>query len=320
MRCLTNVICLLIAVAFHFSAFAADEDDCSKNHYILGAGPCGDLTDVTAGHSKTHRVGIGVDCDSNRICFWPEFLTINVGDSVTFFIYGDAGDRGEPRNVVADDGSFRCARGCDGEGGDGTPAGYVTQWHSTRTFGSVGVVRFHDEISQARGVLAVVAGPDRTVVEFQEPGVDNFFIVSDPAEQAFIDTGAHWIRTGNAFKAGGPGQTCRFSGNPRTDPKTGRPWGPSSHFFTADAGECASLIAGFRFDAPSWKFEGADFSITSVGPDGCPSDLVPVYRAYNNGLARGIDPNHRITSNVPAYLETIARGWTADGVVMCAPK
>ena len=280
------------------------------------------LVVTTASHAAMHRVGIGVDCDSDRVCFWPEFLTIEVGDSVTFFIYGDAGDGGEPRNVVADDGSFRCASGCDGEGGDGSPAGYLAQWHFTRTFASVGVVRFHDEVSQARGVLAVVSGPDRTAVEFYEPGVDNFFIASDPAEQAFLDSGApsYWVRTGHTFKAGGPGRTCRFSGNPITDPHTGRPWGPSSHFFTADAHECASLIAAYRFNGPSWKFDGPDFSITSVGPDGCARGLVPVYRAYNNGLARGVDPNHRITSNVAAYTETIARGWIAEGVVMCAPN
>jgi hypothetical protein len=53
--------------------------------------------------------------------------------------------------------------------------------------------------------------------------------------------------------------------------------------------------------------------------DACPSGLVPVYRAYNNGFARGIDSNHRITSNFAAYQQTVAAGWIGEGIVMCAP-
>jgi plastocyanin len=103
-------------------------------------------------------VGIGVDCDFAVICFVPSPVTINVGDIVTFYIYGDAGDLGAPHNVVADDGSFRCARGCDGEGGDGTPAPYPTQWKFTRTFNTPGVVSYHDEGSTATGIIIVQGG------------------------------------------------------------------------------------------------------------------------------------------------------------------
>ena len=47
-------------------------------------------------------------------------------------------------------------------------------------------------------------------------------------------------------------------------------------------------------------------------------DSVPS-RAYNNGYSRGIDSNHRITANVVAIQEVLARGWVDEGVVMCAP-
>jgi len=46
---------------------------------------------------------------------------------------------------------------------------------------------------------------------------------------------------------------------------------------------------------------------------------VPVYRAYNDGQARGIDSNHRITTSVQAIDDVVARGWKAEGIVMCAP-
>jgi hypothetical protein len=45
---------------------------------------------------------------------------------------------------------------------------------------------------------------------------------------------------------------------------------------------------------------------------------VPVYRAYNNGFASGVDSNHRIASSLTAIQEVVNRGWTNEGIVMCA--
>jgi hypothetical protein len=60
-----------------------------------------------------------------------------------------------PHNVVADNGSFRCALGCDGEGGDGTPRNYESRWTFTRTFNTPGVISYHDEVSHAAGAITV---------------------------------------------------------------------------------------------------------------------------------------------------------------------
>jgi plastocyanin len=117
------------------------------------------LLGATSALGANYQVGIGVNCPFAGVCFVPSPLTINVGDTVRFYIYGDAGDTGAPHNVVADDGSFRCARGCDGEGGDGTPANYTTQWSFTRTFVTAGVVNYHDEGSLATGVIVVQGAP-----------------------------------------------------------------------------------------------------------------------------------------------------------------
>jgi plastocyanin len=102
----------------------------------------------------TRGVSIGPYC-SNALtsCFFPGSLTISVGDSVTFTKEGDI-FFDAVNNVVADDGSFRCARGCDGEGGDGTPAGI---WTFTRRFTTPGAVGYHDELSHASGVIIVGA-------------------------------------------------------------------------------------------------------------------------------------------------------------------
>jgi len=169
--------------------------------------------------------------------------------------------------------------------------------------------------------MAAAIAAQAAVIEFYNPDLDNFFITADPVEQAFVDTGAvgRWQRTGNSFAAGGPSQVCRFGGNSNINPATGTFYGPNSHFYTADANECAGLKAIYTPTAKSWKFESNDFLTTPAVNGTCPGSLVPVYRAYNNGFARGVDSNHRITSNRDAYLQTVAAGSIGEGVVMCAP-
>lgn len=47
--------------------------------------------------------------------------------------------------------------------------------------------------------------------------------------------------------------------------------------------------------------------------------MTPVHRAYNNGFARNVDSNHRITPSLAAIADVVKRGWVSEGVVMCAP-
>lgn len=107
---------------------------------------------------------------------------------------------------------------------------------------------------------------------------------------------------------------CRFYGSQTP--------GPNSHFYTVDANECASLKQLQATTPPGekrWNFESLDFASTPATNRACPAGTIPVYRAYNDGFSRGIDSNHRITANVVAIQEVVARGWVDEGVVMCAP-
>ncbi|MDP4028715.1 MAG: hypothetical protein Q8P42_07090 [Gallionella sp.] len=100
------------------------------------------------------------------------------------------------------------------------------------------------------------------------------------------------------------------------------PW-PNSHFYTADAEECSylkQLEATIPATEKRWNFESMDFSTTAPTNSLCPDGTTPIYHAYNNGFARSIDSNHRITSNTTALQEFAARGWIDEGVVMCAPQ
>ncbi len=68
--------------------------------------------------------------------FDPAQLTIEAGDTVTWTNQGSL-----PHNVNADDNSFRCAQGCDGDGGNGTPSS--ANWSVTLTFDDPGEIPYH---------------------------------------------------------------------------------------------------------------------------------------------------------------------------------
>jgi len=94
------------------------------------------------------------------VAFSPQFLTIQAGDSVTFLNLGGL------HNVVADDGSFRCAHGCDGDGlgGSGNASGDL--WFATVVFPTPGTVGYFCEPhgspgSGMYGSIEVLAPPPR---------------------------------------------------------------------------------------------------------------------------------------------------------------
>ncbi len=95
----------------------------------------------------------------------------------------------------------------------------------------------------------------------------------------------------------------------------------TSHFYTADAGECAAVLAKW----PNvWTLETpAAFYI--LIPDkttgACGAGLQPIYRIYNNLPS----PNHRYVTDKKLRDAMVASGWLPEGygpdsVIMCTPK
>ncbi len=160
------------------------------------------------------------------------------------------------------------------------------------------------------------------VIEFYNTNLDHYFITASSSEAAAIDGGSAgpgWSRTGNTFKSGGSTPVCRFYGSQSP--------GPNSHFYTVDSAECQGLKDQQiptgdprKLTIKSWNFESLDFVSTPPTNGSCLSGTVPVYRAYNNGFARGVDSNHRITSSTTAIQDVVSRGWSNEGVVMCAQQ
>ena len=155
----------------------------------------------------------------------------------------------------------------------------------------------------------------QTVVEFYNGVRDHYFISSDPTEIAALDSGAQpdWARTGKSFAVFAPGKSggvgapvCRFYGSPAA--------GLDSHFYTANAAECAALPSLF---GGSWQIEtpGA-FDVRLPNSKGeCEAGFVGVYRFWN----RRADSNHRYTTDSSVAAQMRNKGWAEEAISMCSP-
>jgi plastocyanin len=85
-----------------------------------------------------------VQVGGQSLSFSPADMTIAPGDQVTFMNLGGV------HNVVADDGSFRCAHGCDGTAnGDGNASGSI--WSATVSFGGPKIIGYFCEVHGSPG-------------------------------------------------------------------------------------------------------------------------------------------------------------------------
>ena len=122
-------------------------------------------------YATDHPVAVG---GSAGLAFTPSDLTINVGDTVVF------SNAGGFHNVVADDGSFRCANGCDGDGAGGNGNASSATWTARVTFSTAGSVPYHCQIHEGSGMVGTI-----TVVGGTTPTVD----VTPPALTASAPAG-----------------------------------------------------------------------------------------------------------------------------------
>ena len=165
--------------------------------------------------------------------------------------------------------------------------------------------------------VALNGGPvaANAVVEYYYAALDQYFITASVSDIALLDSGLAlgWSRTGEWFKQGGSTPVCRFYGSVTP--------GPNSHFYTAVQSEC-DLLKALQSSTPATQprlnFESLDFLTTPAVNGVCQAGTVAIYRAYNNGAARGIDGNHRFTTNLTSVAAVVARGWISEGAVMCS--
>jgi len=98
----------------------------------------------------------------------PATLTIAVGDTVKFT------NRGGLHNVKANDNSFRCAHGCDGDGQGGNGAASTEIWHANVIFNTTGTIGYYCEThgTPTTGMRGTIIVQPTTPVELQSFDVD----------------------------------------------------------------------------------------------------------------------------------------------------
>jgi len=159
------------------------------------------------------------------------------------------------------------------------------------------------------------------VLEYLNTDLNHYFLAI-PEEAAAIDRGAAgpgWTKTGLGFVVRAPTSSPisqyvgRFYGS--ISP------GPNSHFFTIDPEEISAIkriSERTPVDQQRWNTEGISFSAFPALPGGtCASNQVPVWRAYNGGLARGIESNHRFSTDKNLIDGMVTQGWIAEGIAFC---
>jgi len=93
-------------------------------------------------HATTWYVQVG----GAGLDFSPKVVQIAPGDTVAFLNMGGV------HNVVADDGAYRCAFGCDGDGqgGSGAPSGLI--WSVRVTYPAAGTYGYFCETHGSPGI------------------------------------------------------------------------------------------------------------------------------------------------------------------------
>lgn len=161
---------------------------------------------------------------------------------------------------------------------------------------------------------AAALEPTAQVVEFYNAALNHYFITAFPEEAAMLDAGTlvkGWARTGatfNAWRDAGEDSkavpVCRFFGTSGV--------GPNSHFYTADANECALVKTN-----PNWTYEAIAFYIELPQASGCGAENEVVYRSFYPG-ATVSESNHRFVTDLTVH-QKMATSSTLEGAVMCAP-
>ena len=273
--------------------------------------PMGDLTKFSAGTLAAYgHFCDRLDRDGNCTLAQGSFLKVNWSQGTT-----EGGSSGSGVYTVDATGAYRL-RGVLHGGGAACETPNDPDFFSRFDLAYPGLSQL------LAGVPQPAAGA--SAIEYYNVDLDHYFLTSFADETTAVESGsagAGWVRTGYTFPVGdglkaAQVPVCRFYGA-----------GPNSHFYTADAAECAQVKRD-----PGWRYEATAFNIV-VPVNGCPANTVAIYRAYNNGFVTN-NSNHRYTTNPYIYqwmqaqpsVASVYLGrsegttrWSGEATVMCAP-
>lgn len=171
---------------------------------------------INNAHGKTHIVLVS----SNA--YTPNTLVIEAGDTVRWT------NTGGLHNVRADDGSFRCAQGCEATGGNGAPSEEL--WSFEITFRTLGTKTYFCEPHVGfgmQGSITVIKPTSVTVHEVRATDTNSFqpddlTIMRGDVVRFINDGGEHNINSvDNSIICS---QGCAGDGTNTSSNPTGFPW------------------------------------------------------------------------------------------------
>jgi hypothetical protein len=178
----------------------------------------------------------------------------------------------------------------------------------------------------------MVAGAKTEVIEYLNTGLNHYFLAL-PDESGAIergDAGPGWVRTGYGFTARAVTYSPFWDTVAYYSPISsvvsrfyGSLWpGPNSHFFTIDRAEASSLVNIARVtpaDQLRWNLKKYAFNAFRVqAGNTCAANQVPVWRAFNRGPERGVESNHRFSTERSVIDGMVSQGWIMEGIAFCA--
>ena len=171
-------------------------------------------------------------------------------------------------------------------------------------------------------LLPVGTSAGVTLTEYYHGGLDYYFLTGRDADKAALDAVAAFARTGREIKVFRNANVDTLPLERHFFAKIARGGSRGSHFFTVQPDDQIALTAlnptNAQLDAKPF-LEGVEgYAIPKSATGSCPTNTIPIYRAFK-GIPRYVDDgNHRFSASLAQHQDMINRlGWTDDGVVFC---
>ena len=189
--------------------------------------------------------------------------------------------------------------------------------------------------TSGKGALRTIADSSFVVsdkllaVEYRNTAFDYYFLTAKASEQALLDAAPDWERSGQrfamlAYPNANTAGVVRFYFD-----QSARGGTRGNHFYSLLNSDIAALSALNPDNARLLRkpfSEGVDSyayppAAIGSGPPTCGSATTPVLRLFRGPLRYPDNPNHRFTTNINLYNDSVVNGaWDGEGVVFCAPK
>lgn len=161
-----------------------------------------------------------------------------------------------------------------------------------------------------------------TLTEYYHAGLDYYFLTGRDSDKAALDAVSAFARTGKEIKMYRVANVETLPLERHFFAKIAKAGARGSHFFTVQP-EDQILFAGLNptnlaLDAQP-LLEGIEgYAVPKLPAGVCPTDTVPIYRAYKGAPRHVDDGNHRFSTSLTQHQDMVNRlGWLDEGIAFC---